>query len=213
MEDIILIGGGGHCKSVIDVIELEKRFNIVGIVDQNEMFGKEILGYKIIGNDDNIDELIKTCNNFHITIGHIKSNKARVTLFELIKSKKGNFPVIVSPLAYVSKHSNIKEGSIIMHHAFVNANAKIGANCIINTGAVIEHDVIIEDNCHISTGAYINGECKVGKNSFVGSNSTLLQCIQISENNIIAAGSVVTKSTEKNCVYAGNPAQVKKKII
>ncbi len=211
-ENIILIGGGGHCKSVIDVIELEDKFNIIGIIDQKEMLGKDLLGYKIIGTDADIDVLMKTCNNFHITVGHIKSNEARVKLFELIKSKGGNFPNLTSPNSYVSKYATINEGSIVMHNAFVNANAVIGKNCIINTGAVIEHDVVIEDNCHISTGAFINGGCVIKKNCFIGSNATLVQGISIAENNLIGAGSVVTKNTDVNFIYAGNPARkIKKK--
>ena len=210
-ENIILIGGGGHCKSVIDVIESIEKYIIIGIIDQKERIGEVILGYKIIGSDDNIDDLIRTCQNFHITVGHIKSNQTRVKLYNLIKSKGGHFPVIISSNAYVSKHAVINEGTIIMHHAFVNSSAKIGVNCIINTSAVIEHDSEIGNHCHISTGAFINGECKVGENSFIGSNSTLIQSITIGENNLIAAGSVVTKSTEPDFQYAGNPAKLKKK--
>ena len=211
-ENIILIGGGGHCKSVIDVIELEDKFNIIGIIDQENMLGKDLLGYNIIGTDTDIDTLIKKCNNFHITIGHIKSNEARVKYFELIKSKGGIFPILKSPDSYVSKYATIHEGSIVMHNAFVNANAVIGKNCIINNGAVIEHDVVIEDNCHISTGAFINGGCVIKKNCFIGSNATLVQGISIAENNLIGAGSVVTKNTDANFIYAGNPARkIKKK--
>ena len=197
---------------MIDVIECEGRYTILGIIDKKELLGKNILGYNVIGNDDDLDELIKTCNNFHITVGHIKTNKARVNLFKLVKSKGGVFPIIISPSSYVSKHAVINEGTIIMHHAFVNANSKIGINCIINTGASIEHDAVINNHCHISTGAFVNGECVVGENSFIGSNSTIIHCISVSENNVIAAGSVVTKNTEVDSIYAGNPAQKIKKI-
>ena len=43
MKKIVLIGGGGHCKSVIDVIEQEGQFTIVGIVDNAELLGSKIL--------------------------------------------------------------------------------------------------------------------------------------------------------------------------
>lgn len=212
-ENIILVGGGGHCKSVIDVIESTEKYTILGIIDQKERIGEVILGYKIIGSDDNIDDVIKNCKNFHITVGHIKSNLTRVKLYNLIKSKGGHFPIIISPTAYVSKHAEIKEGTIIMHHAFVNSAAKIGVNCIINTGASIEHDAEISNHCHISTGAFVNGESKIGDNSFIGSNSTVIHCITIGENNLVAAGSVVTKNTEAGYIYTGNPAKKIKKII
>lgn len=211
-EKIILVGGGGHCRSVIDVIEAENRYEIIGILDKEEFVGQKILSYSIIASDQDIDTVMKDCNNFLITVGHIKSSTLREKLFNNIKEKGGHFPVIISPKAHVSRHACLREGTIVMHHALVNTLAVTGKNCIINTGAVLEHDVQVGDHCHISTGAYINGKCKVGNGSFVGSNVTTVQTIHIGERNVIAAGAVVTKNTENFSLYAGNPAMLKKKL-
>jgi sugar O-acyltransferase (sialic acid O-acetyltransferase NeuD family) len=190
MDDIILIGGGGHCKSVIDVIELENKYKIVGIVDKKALLGEEILGYKVIGCDDDLPILFTKYKNAVITVGQIKSNTSRVKLLNILKNIGYKLPIIKSPLAYISKHAHIKEGTIIMHQALVNAYAKIGKNCIINTKALVEHDVIIEDNCHISTAAIINGGVIVKENSFIGSNAVTKEYIEIN-NNFIKAGSIV----------------------
>lgn len=188
-EKIILVGGGGHCHSVIDVIEQENKYEIIGIVDTKENIGKKVLDYEIIACDDDLEELFKTCKNAVITIGHIKSNSLRVKLFEKLKKIGFNLPVIISPLAYVSKHSSIEEGTVVMHHALVNANAKIGKNCIINSKALIEHDCIVEDNCHISTASVLNGGVIVKENTFFGSNATSKQGSII--DGFIKAGSLV----------------------
>ena len=188
-EKIVLLGGGGHCHSVIDVLEQEDKYQIIGIVDKKELIGSDILGYKIIACDDDLEEIFKTCKNAIITVGQIESNHIRVKLFNKLKEIGFNLPVIISPLSYVSKHSFIEEGTVVMHHCLVNPNAKIGKNCIINTKALIEHDVIIEDNCHISTASVINGGVKVKANTFVGSNATSKQYIEI--NGFVKAGSLV----------------------
>lgn len=211
-EKIILVGGGGHCRSVIDVIETENRYEIAGILDKEELIGQKVLSYPIIASDNNIETVLKTCTNFLITVGHIKSSVVREKLFNTIKEKGGHFPVIISPKAHVSKHACLSEGTVVMHHALVNTLAITGKNCIINTGAVLEHDVQVGDHCHISTGAYINGECKIGNGTFVGSNATTVQTIQVGEQNVIAAGAVVTQNTENFSLYAGNPAILKKKL-
>ena len=187
-EKIILVGGGGHCHSVIDVIEQTKKYEIIGIVDTKENIGKKVLDYEIVACDDDLEDLFKTCKNAVITIGHIKTNELRKNLFEKAKNIGFYFPTIISPLAYVSKYSFIDEGTVVMHHALVNANAKIGKNCIINTKALIEHDCIVEDNSHISTASIINGGVIVKNDSFVGSNSTSKQSIEIS--GFIKAGSL-----------------------
>ena len=206
-EKIILIGGGGHCKSVIDVIETENKFEIAGIVDIKEKIGEKILDYKIIACDDNLPELTKTYKNFIITIGQIKSPEIRIKIYNNLKSLNVNLPVIISPFSHVSKHSEINEGTIIMHNVIVNAGAKIGKNCIINNKALIEHDAIIGDNCHISTNAKINGDCIVNSNTFFGSGAILSNGITIAENNIIAAGAVIYRNTKPNATYIGNPAR------
>lgn len=188
MEKIILIGGGGHCKSVIDVIEQQAKYHIAGIVDKKELIGTEVLGYKIIGSDEDLPSLQKQFPLAIITIGQIKSNTVRVKLFETLKKLGFNMPVIISPLSYVSRHASVDEGTVVMHGAIVNPHAKIGKNCIINSKALIEHDAVVEDNCHISTGAIINGGVVVKANTFFGSNATSKEYITI--DAFIKAGSV-----------------------
>lgn len=189
MEKILLIGGGGHCKSVIDVIEQENKFIIAGIVDKKELLGKKVLGYEIIGCDDDLESLYESYNYAIITVGQLRSNDVRVSLFNKLKEIGFILPTIQSPLAYVSKHTNIGEGTIIMHQAFVNTDVTIGKNCIINTKALVEHDCVIEDNCHISTGSILNGGVLVKENTFFGSNATSKEYIEC--GGFIKAGSVV----------------------
>ncbi|MFH0709174.1 MAG: NeuD/PglB/VioB family sugar acetyltransferase [Pseudomonadota bacterium] len=188
MEEIILVGGGGHCKSVIDVIEQQAKYHIAGIIDKKEFLGTEVLGYKVIGCDEDLPSLQKQYTYAIITVGQIKSNAVRVNLFETLKKLGFNMPVIISPLAYVSRHASVDEGTVVLHGAIVNSQARIGKNCIINTKSLIEHDAVVEDNCHISTGAIINGGVIVKANTFFGSNTTSKEYITI--DGFIKAGSV-----------------------
>lgn len=187
-ESILLIGGGGHCKSCIDVIEQGQRFIIEGIIDRRELIGQIVLGYNIIDCDDNIGKY-RSIKNAIITIGQIRTPETRIRLFTLCRETGFTMPVVVSPLAYVSKHAEIGEGTIIMHHALVNAGAKIGSNCIINSKALVEHDAVVGDNCHISTAAVINGGTIISNNSFFGSNAVSKEYSY--PNVFIKAGSVV----------------------
>lgn len=207
MKDIVLIGGGGHCRSCIDVIESENKFVIAGIVDIKEKIGAKVLGYEIFGSDEDLPFLASKYKNFLITVGQVGLSGKRKELFNAIKKNDVRFPVIVSPHAYVSKHAEIGEGIIIMHGAVVNAGAMIGKNCIINTASIIEHDSIIGDHCHISTGSIVNGECRIGEGSLIGSNSVINQCITIPDSTLIGSGSVVIETLADGGTYAGNPAR------
>ena len=207
MKKIILIGGGSHCKACIDVIEQENKFNIAGVLDLPDKLGRTILGYPIIGTDNDLPTLAKKYHYYLITIGQVKSAKIRVMLYEKLKQLGKRLPTIISPQSYTSKHSLIGEGNIIMHHATVNVDVKIGNNCIINSKALIEHDALIGDNCHISTGSIVNGGVKVGNNCLIGSGSVLKNGIEISENTIIGSGSSIVHSITKSGTYVGSPAK------
>lgn len=187
--DIILIGGGGHCLSVIDVIEQEAKYTIKGILD--EAVGSNVLGYPILGGDDLIKDLISENTFFLITVGQIKSYKIRERLAQYLNANKAKLAKVISPLAYVSKHANIKEGSVVMHGAMLNAGVEIGKNCIINTKSNIEHGVIVNDFCHVSTCAVVNGDSVIERGVFLGSNSTISNGITVQKNSIVGAGKFV----------------------
>jgi len=189
-ENIILIGGGGHCSSVIDVIEQQGIYVITGIVDLKEKIGQKNLGYSVFACDDDLPKLAKEYRNYIITIGQIETPQRRIEIFNLLLELSVHLPIISSPLAYVSKHAKVGNGTVIMHMAQVNANAVIGSNCIINSKALIEHDAIVGDNCHIATGAIINGGVKVGKDSFIGSGVVTKQYATIPDTSFIKASSL-----------------------
>ena len=190
MNKIILIGAGGHCKSVIDVIEQEAKFKISGIVDKPNLLGCKVLGYSVIGNDYDLKDLAKKYKYALISVGQIKSASSRVKLFKLANKAGFYLPSIISPRAYVSKHSKIGNGTIIMHDAVVNANSIINENCIINSKALIEHDCLISSHCHVSTNTTINGGVKIGSKCFIGSNVTTKENIIIKDNSFIKAGTL-----------------------
>jgi sugar O-acyltransferase (sialic acid O-acetyltransferase NeuD family) len=192
---LLLVGGGGHCRSCIDVIEQEGCFTIAGLVDMPEKQQHAVLGYPVIGTDADLPELIKSFANVLITLGQIKSPTRRIELYNDLKRMGAQFPVIQSPMAYVSAHAQVAEGTIVMHQAMINAGARVGKNCIINTKSLLEHDAVIEDHCHISTGALVNGGVTIGTGSFFGSGSVTAGYISIPSYSFIRANSLIAKSS------------------
>lgn len=207
MKPLILIGGGGHCKSVIEAAE-SAGYSILGILDKPDDVGKEVLSSKVIGTDDDIPTFVDKAE-FVITVGFILSPANRIKLYQKVKEAGGTLATIIASTAYVSKYATVGEGTVVMHHAFVNAGAKVGNNVILNTFCNIEHDAVIGDNCHISTGTMVNGDCKVGNNVFVGSQSVLANGITIADDIIVGAASFVRKSFIIKGIYSGNPAILK----
>ncbi|MBE0494055.1 MAG: acetyltransferase [Thiomicrospira sp.] len=199
---ILLIGGGGHGRALIDVIEQTANFTIAGIVEAQDVTG-EVLSYPILGCDADLPGLVQTNSYCLISVGQVKQADLRIKLFNLAQQAGAKFPRVISPKAYVSAHAEIGEGTVVMHQALVNIGARVGQNCIINSQALIEHDAVIGDHCHISTGAKINGQVTIGNGCLVGSGTVIKQGVKIADNVIIGAGALILKDITRPGFYVG----------
>jgi sugar O-acyltransferase (sialic acid O-acetyltransferase NeuD family) len=207
MRGLILLGGGGHCASCIEVIESTGQWSIKGIVDLPSRRRESLLGYPFIGSDEDLGPIAEQFKNFLVTVGQVRDADVRTRLFERGTAEGGAFAVIVAASAVVSRHAELGDGTIVMHGAFVNARGVVGRNCIVNSAALVEHDAVIGDHCHISTSAVVNGSCVVGGGCLIGSGAVLLQGVRVAAGSIIGAGSVVIRSIEEKGTYAGCPAR------
>lgn len=187
---LILIGAGGHARSCIDVIEQQGYFQIAGLVGTPEQMDNQHAnyGYAVIGVDDDLFNLAKSYQYALITIGQMQSAEHRIRLYQHTEQLGFQFPTIIAPTAYVSRHSTLGAGTIVMHGAIINSGASVGNNCIINSRSLIEHDARVEDHCHISTGAIVNGDVMVGAGSFIGSGSVIKQGIAIGRDCLVGMG-------------------------
>ncbi|MEG0012307.1 MAG: acetyltransferase [Muribaculaceae bacterium] len=205
MKDLVLVGGGGHCRSVIDVAE-SAGWNIIGVLDQPSELDKPVLSYKIIGDDNDIS-LYANKALFLVTVGQIQDPALRIKLHNKIVAAKGLFATLVAPTAHVSRYASIGVGSVILHNATINVGATVGVNCIINTQANIDHDASIGDFTHLSVGVKLAGGIKIGCRCFVGIGAVISHQISICDDVVIGAGAVVIKSITESGTYVGNPAR------
>ena len=204
LPELLLIGGGGHCRSCIDVIEAEGKYKIAGIVNQSGGSREQTLGYDVLGDDEDLPELLKKHPNALITVGQIKSADLRRKLFEQVQRLGFVLPTIISPRAYVSKTATLGAGTIVMHDALVNTGAKIGNNCILNTKSLVEHDAIVEDHCHISTSSVVNGGTIIREKTFIGSNTITKEYITVGKNSVIGGGLRVVSDVQENKLMKNN---------
>ena len=204
-KPLILVGGGGHCKSVIEAAESVGRA-IYGIIDLEKFVGTKCLGYNVIGTDEDLSTYVSEYD-FLITLGFIKNPYRRIWLYNKVMELHGTFATIVASTAHVSKFAHVGNGTVILHGVNINAGASIGANCIINTGAIIEHDVKIGHHTHVSTGARINGDCNIANETFIGSGAIICNGVSVVSNSIVGAGAVVCRDITEAGTYVGVPAK------
>ena len=188
MKNIVLVGFGGHAKSVADCIERAQKYNIIGYTDLEEHKSK----YRYLGGDSALEKIFSDGIRYAaIGVGYLGKGNIREKLYVMLKQIGFELPVTSDPSAIISESAKIGEGSFIGKNAIVNTEAKLGAMTIINTKALVEHECEVEDFAHVAVGSILCGQVKVGKGAFVGANATVIQCRKIDSYTIVPAGAVI----------------------
>lgn len=195
MEEIVLIGGGGHALSAADVIMSGKNYEIVGYTDVTDTH----IPLRYLGTDDVLKNLYeKGVLNAAITVGYLGKSSVRDRLYDRAKQAGFRLPAVIDSSAVVSGAAEVGEGVFVGKKAVVNGGARIGRMCIINTGAIIEHNNQIGEYSHIAVGAVLCGAVQVGEHTFIGANATIIQEVRIGMNAVIGAGSIVIGNVPDN---------------
>lgn len=206
-KKVLLIGGGGHCRSVLDSLFRLKEYDRIGIIDRESK--AQVLGVPVVGADSDLPQLFaQGWRNAVITLGSIGFPARRRALFQALKEIGFHLPAVVDPSALVGTASELGEGAFIGKRAVVNSGTRVGRCAIINTGAILEHDCSIGDFVHIAPGCTLCGEVTVGADTHIGAGSVIRQQIQIGANSLIGAGSVVICPIEGHVKAFGNPCRV-----
>lgn len=204
-----IIGAGGHCRAVINLLKESASLNSIKIIDIGERsLEKEILNIEVIKCKYIKDLEVKGINLF-CAIG---DNKKRLTILKEARKLKYQTPNLISKSAVVDGSAKISDGNFIGNLSYIGPNSIIGKDCIINTSSVIEHEALISDGCHIAPNATICGRVSISKNSFVGAGSTVINNLSIAPNSVIGAGStVINDIIIPNKTWIGSPAKIYEK--
>ena len=203
---IVVIGGGGHAKSLISVIKKSGGFKIVGYVDVRDQ-GK-ILNVPWIGTDADLKSLKEKqrCSCVAIGVGSIDVSHKRQNIYDRMVNFGFELPTIIAPTAVINEDVAIGLGTVVFDGAIVNSGSRIGRGCILNTGCVIDHDCDIGDFVHIAPGVILSGGVKIGDHCLLGTGCKVIQYKTISRDCLVGAGAVVVKDLSSPGTYVGIPA-------
>lgn len=212
MNKVLVIGASGHAKVIIDIIELQNKYEIVGLIDSFKEIGKTIYDYKVLGTEKDLPKLIEA-HNIHGGIIAIGDNWTRMNIYNEIAAHTSNFNFIkaIHPSAVIGKNVSIGPGTAIMAGVVVNSDAKIGKQCIVNTKSSVGHDTVLKDFSSVAPGVSIGGDVKLGKCSAISLGANVIERVKIGKHTVIGAGALVNKDIASNKIAYGIPAKETKK--
>lgn len=210
---VLIIGAGGHARSVLDILLQNDEYEIVGCIDN--AFGKRevVEGMEeipIVGNDNALEEFRnKGIKKIFIAIG---SNELRDELYDYVSLLGFELINVISSSAYISPRAKLGNGICVMPGAVINVNAVIEDNCIINTNCSIDHDCKIGRSVHIAPGVAISGTVSIGDRTQVGTGASIIDGINVGNDAFIGAGAAVVMDIEEYALAVGVPARMIKKL-
>lgn len=208
MDKLVIVGAGGHARSVMDIALQNSDYEILGCIDS---VAGEVLGKPILGKDEDLgDFFAQGVRHIFVAIG---DNSLRDRLYDRAISI-GFEPVnIISHYAVVSPRAQLGKGICVMPGAVVNVNTVIEDNCIINTRCSIDHDCHIGKSSHIAPGVTLSGTVKIGDGVHVGTGASLIDKVSIGDWSYIGGGAVVVGDIPSGVMAFGVPAKVIRKLV
>ena len=214
-EPLLIVGSSGHAKVIIDIVEKEGRYDIVGLLDAFKEKGSKVCDYEILGKEEDLPELMKKFSNVHVIIA-IGDNHTRQLVYDKLLSvvPAVSFGNAIHPSAVIGRDVTWGKGIVVMAGATINSGSEIGDFTIINTQASLDHDGKMGAFSSLAPGVICGGNVSIGNFSAISIGATVKHGITIGEHSVIGAGSVVLKDCDKESVYYGAPARfIRKRAV
>lgn len=171
---ILIYGGGGHGKMVIDLLRALGTYHLAGIVDDGQQAGSTVMGVPVLGGAGALPGLhqqgVRLAAN---AVGGIGNINTRIKIFKRLAEAGFACPAIAHPTAYLDPSASLAAGAQVFVHAYVGGEVSVGYGCIINTGVIVSHDCVLGNFVNLSPGAILAGEVQVGDGALIGMGVTV----------------------------------------
>ena len=206
MDDVVIIGAGGHGKVVLDVLQAQGKYRVAGFLDANASLAESyVCGVPVLGQINALPRLRR--QKIRRAIIAIGDNKARLAQVSDVDAAGMDLVTAVHPTAFVSPRAKLGRGVVVAPQASVVTEAVVGDLVIVNTGAVVDHECVLGDGAHVCPGAALAGRVRVGRGAFIGIGANVIQCRTVGDFAVIGAGAVVIDDVRDGAKMVGVPAR------
>lgn len=209
MEKVVIVGGGGFAKCIINYVENDEKLQIVGYTDMHD--NGEILGYKWIGTDNILPQLLRQGVKYAVIGVGLRLNdsalKRKMTEYVLAQGFK--IPIIYGQNVVVHRGAIIEEGVVLRDGCIIQAGTIVKAHAMIGDNVFIAHDSVIGEYAHVVAMSNVGRDCVIGEGTMIGTACTLLNGVKIGKGVLIGAKSLVNRDClENGKTYLGHPVKL-----
>jgi sugar O-acyltransferase (sialic acid O-acetyltransferase NeuD family) len=189
---LVIYGGGGHGKSLIELVRLLKVYHLAGVVDDGLPVGSEVLGVPVLGGMEVLSDLYRRGVHLAVNaVGGIGNLGSRLKVFDNLAQAGFSCPAVVHPTAFVEASARLASGVQVFPHAYIGSSVQVGFGSIINTGAIVSHDCSLEEAVNLSPGAILAGAVQVGARTLIGMGVTVNLEVKVGTGVRIGNGATI----------------------
>jgi sugar O-acyltransferase (sialic acid O-acetyltransferase NeuD family) len=208
-EYLIIVGNGEFAEIAYERFRNDSLYEVVAFsVEKEYIKNDNFLKLPVVPFEELENFYPPHSYHIFVAITYSELNQLREKFCRDAKLKGYKLATYISSNSQISHDIEIGENCFIFENNNIQYSVKIGNNMIMWSGCYIGDHTKVKDNCFLAAHAVVACHSELGKNCFIGLNSTIIDHIKISDYNVIGAGAVVLKDTEKGRVYAGNPAKI-----
>jgi sugar O-acyltransferase (sialic acid O-acetyltransferase NeuD family) len=188
MKRILIVGAGGHGRSLAEAVHAGGEFVLAGFLDDAYPELDRVWNLPVLGK---VADAIRCHGDADFVIVAIGNNAVRQSVAKELLAAGFSLASVVHPLAIVSPTAVIGRGSAIMAGAIVGTEARLGEGVIVNCAAVVDHHCRVGDFGHLGVNAAMAGGSVLGSQAWMQAGSSLGYGVKIDDARVLAPGEAV----------------------
>lgn len=185
-DRLVIVGAGGHGRSVLELVRLLDAHNPLGFLDDALAQGTTIMGLPILGPTSMLEHLREHgTTTVHVAIGH---NPMREALCARARAAGLGLTTLIHPRACVAPSAVLGDGSAVMALAVVGTEARLGEGVIVNVGAVVDHHASVGHHGHLGANATMAGGTSIGARAWLQAGSAIGYRVHLDDDVILPPG-------------------------
>ena len=203
MRNLVIFGTRQIAEVCSAYFEYDSDYRIVAytvdgaFLDSDRFRGRPVVPFESVA-----ASFAPADHDMFVAVSYAKMNRVRAEKFHAAKALGYTLARYVSSRAITWPDLTIGENSFVMEANVIQPFASVGADTIIWSGNHIGHHARIGNHCFLASHIVVSGNVEIGDQCFVGVNATLRDGIKIAPRCLIGAGSLMTRDSKPDEVYA-----------